>query len=66
VTAIMNCSGAFASSLTPVVYGTLFDKGLWVVPFIISAAVLTAGAVIWTLFINPERSVVEAPAQATS
>ena len=62
VTAIMNCSGAFASSLTPVVYGTLFDRGLWVVPFIISAAVLTTGAMIWTFLINPERSVVEAPA----
>jgi sugar phosphate permease len=58
VTAIMNCSGAFASSLTPVVYGTLFDRGLWVAPFFVSAAVLTAGAMIWIFFINPERSVV--------
>jgi sugar phosphate permease len=59
VTAIMNSSGAFASSLTPVVYGALFERGLWVVPFIVSAAVLTTGAIIWTFLINPERSVVE-------
>jgi sugar phosphate permease len=58
VTAIMNCSGALASSFTPVVYGALFDRGMWIMPFFVSAGVLTSGALIWIFLINPERSVV--------
>jgi hypothetical protein len=58
VTAIMNCSGALASSFTPVVYGALFDRGMWIMPFFVSAGVLTTGALIWIFLINPEQSVV--------
>jgi sugar phosphate permease len=58
VTGIMNMAGALAASLTPLVYGTLFDRGFWVAPFFVSAGVLFAGALIWTFLIDPEHSVV--------
>ena len=58
VTGIMNMAGALAASLTPLVYGALFDRGFWVAPFFVSAGVLFAGALIWTFLIDPEHSVV--------
>jgi hypothetical protein len=57
----MNMSGSLAASLTPIVYGSLFGRGFWVAPFLVSAAVLAAGALIWIVLIDPEKSVVEAP-----
>ena len=60
VTGIMNGTGAlFGASLTPLVYGIFFEKGSWIAPFFINAGVFVMGALIWTLLINPERSVVE-------
>jgi sugar phosphate permease len=60
VTGIMNGTGAlFGASLTPLVYGIFFEKGSWVAPFFINAGVFVMGALIWTLLINPERSVVD-------
>jgi len=59
VTAIMNMAGALAASLTPLVYGSLFDRGYWIAPFFVSASVLVAGALIWIFLIDPERSVVD-------
>jgi sugar phosphate permease len=61
VTGIMNMAGALAASLTAVVYGSLFDRGFWVAPFLVSAGVMGLGALVWTFLIDPERSVVEAP-----
>lgn len=58
VTGVMVMAGALAASLTPLVYGGLFDRGFWVAPFFVSAGVMFAGAVIWTFLIEPERSVV--------
>ena len=58
VTAIMNMAGALAASLTPLVYGTLFDRELWIAPFFVSAGVLCVGALIWLFLIDPEKSVV--------
>jgi predicted MFS family arabinose efflux permease len=60
VTGIMNMFGAFAASVTALVYGGLFDRGYWVAPFFVSAAVLFLGALIWIFLIDPEKSVVEA------
>ncbi len=60
VTGVMNMSGAPAASLTPIVYGTPFGRGYWVAPFLVSAVVLTAGALIWMFLIDPEKSVVDA------
>ena len=64
VTGIMNMIGAFAASLTALIYGYLFGKGLWVAPFLVSAGVMALGALIWIFLIDPEKSVVEARAKA--
>jgi hypothetical protein len=55
----MNMVGALGGSLAAVVYGRLFDRGLWVTPFYVSAVVMGIGALIWIFLINPEKSVVE-------
>ena len=60
VTGVMNMVGAIGGSLAAIVYGTLFDKGFWVAPFFVSAAVMALGALIWIFLINPDKSVVEA------
>ena len=59
VTGVMNMVGALGGSLAAIVYGTLFDRGLWVTPFYVSAIVMGIGALIWIFLINPEKSVVE-------
>ena len=59
VTGVMNMVGALGGALTAVVYGSLFNRGLWVAPFVVSAGVMLAGALIWIFLINPEVSVVE-------
>jgi sugar phosphate permease len=58
VTGVMNMVGALGGALTAVVYGSLFNRGLWVAPFLVSAGVMLAGALIWIFLINPEVSVV--------
>ena len=59
VTGVMNMVGAFGGSLAAIVYGNLFDKGMWVAPFYVSAIVMGIGALIWIFLINPDKSVVE-------
>jgi sugar phosphate permease len=66
VTGVMNMAGALAASLTAIVYGSLFGAGYWVAPFLVSAAVMFVGALIWLFLIDPERSVVGADAHAVS
>jgi nitrate/nitrite transporter NarK len=63
VTGVMNMCGALAGSFTPLVYGSLFERGYWVAPFLVSAAVLATGALIWTFLIDPEKSLVGADAR---
>jgi sugar phosphate permease len=58
VTGVMNMVGALGGSLAALVYGSLFDRGFWIAPFLVSAAVMTMGALIWMFLIDPERSVV--------
>jgi len=58
VTGVMNMAGALAASLTAIVYGSLFGAGYWVAPFLVSAAVMGGGALIWAFLIDPDRSVV--------
>ncbi len=58
VTGVMNMVGALGGSLAALVYGSLFDRGFWIAPFLVSAAVMTLGALIWIFLIDPERSVV--------
>jgi sugar phosphate permease len=59
VTGIMNMAGAISASMTPLVYGYLFSRGLWVEPFFVSSGVLFLGAIIWTFFIRPDVSVID-------
>jgi sugar phosphate permease len=58
VTGVMNMVGALGGASTAVVYGSLFNRGLWVEPFEVSAGVMLLGALIWIFLINPEKSVV--------
>jgi sugar phosphate permease len=64
VTGVMNMVGALGGASTAVVYGSLFNRGFWVAPFLVSAGVMLLGALIWTFLINPEQSVVERPVSA--
>jgi sugar phosphate permease len=59
VTGVMNMVGALGGASTAVVYGSLFNRGFWVAPFLVSAGVMIVGALIWTFLIDPEQSVVE-------
>jgi sugar phosphate permease len=59
VTGVMNMVGALGGASTAIVYGSLFNRGLWVAPFLVSAAVMLVGALIWIFLINPEVSVVD-------
>jgi sugar phosphate permease len=59
VTGVMNMVGALGGASTAIVYGSLFNRGYWVAPFLVSAGVMLLGALIWTFLINPELSVVE-------
>jgi sugar phosphate permease len=61
VTGVMNMVGALGGASTAVVYGSLFNRGFWVAPFLVSAGVMVLGALIWTFLIDPEKSVVESP-----
>jgi sugar phosphate permease len=61
VTGVMNMVGALGGASTAVVYGSLFNRGFWVAPFLVSAGVMLLGALIWTFLINPEQPVVERP-----
>jgi len=58
VSGVMNMAGSFAASLFPIIFGLLVQRGLWIAPFFVSAAVLLCGATIWTFLIDPEKSVV--------
>jgi sugar phosphate permease len=58
VSGIMNMAGSIAASFSPVVFGFLVQRGLWITPFFISAGVLLTGALIWAFLIDPEKSVV--------
>ena len=58
VSGVMNMAGSLAASLSPIIFGSLVQRGMWVTPFFISAGVLSTGALIWAFLIDPEKSVV--------
>ena len=64
VSGVMNMCGAFAASLTPIIYGAMFQRGMWIAPFFVTAGVFFAGALMWLFFINPDVSVIEARSKA--
>jgi sugar phosphate permease len=63
VTGVMNMAGALAASVSPVIFGYFAQRGFWVAPFLITAGMLVAGALLWTFWIDPEKPVVVRPAQ---
>lgn len=60
VSGVMNMAGSLAASLSPIIFGSLVQRGFWITPFFITAGVLLTGALIWAFLIDPERSVVGA------
>jgi MFS family permease len=60
VTGVMNMTGAIGASLSPLVFAALVQHGSWIAPFLVTAGILTIGALIWIFLIDPERSVVGA------
>jgi MFS family permease len=58
VSSVMNTAGALAASISPVVFGFFAQRGFWIAPFFVTAAILLSGALIWTFLIDPEQSVV--------
>jgi nitrate/nitrite transporter NarK len=59
VSGVMNMIGNGTGAISPIVFGLLVQRGMWIAPFVIATGVLVAGAFIWGLLVNPERSVVE-------
>jgi sugar phosphate permease len=59
VSGVMNMAGSLAASISPIIFGALVQRGLWITPFFISAGVMLTGALIWAFLIDPEKSVVE-------
>jgi sugar phosphate permease len=59
VSGVMNMAGSLAASISPIIFGFLVQRGLWIAPFFISAGVLLIGSLIWAFLIDPEKSVVE-------
>jgi sugar phosphate permease len=66
VSGLMNMAGSLAASVSPIIFGLLVHRGLWITPFFISAGVLLAGALIWTFLIDPEKSVIETAVSGVS
>jgi len=58
VSSIMNTAGAVGASASPIVFGFFVQRGSWVLPFLVTAAMLCGGALIWAFFIDPEKSVI--------
>jgi sugar phosphate permease len=58
VAGLMNTAGNLGGAVSPIVFGMLVQKELWAAPFLIQAAVLVTGAMIWLFLIRPEQSVV--------
>ena len=57
VTGIMNMGGSLAASFSPIVFGVLTQRGFWIAPFLVTAGVLLAGALIWAFLIDPETPI---------
>ena len=58
VTGVMNMAGSLAASFSPIVFGFFAQRGSWIAPFLVTAGVMLAGALIWAFLIDPEVSVV--------
>jgi sugar phosphate permease len=59
VSAVMNTVGSGFGAISPIVFGFLTQRDMWIAPFVIATGVLVAGAFVWGLLVNPEKPVVE-------
>jgi MFS family permease len=59
VSGVMNMIGTGAGAMSPIIFGFLVDKGMWITPFVIAFCILIAGAFIWAFLVNAEKSVVD-------
>jgi sugar phosphate permease len=60
VSGMMNMAGNIGAAVSPVVFGYFFKFGYTQAPFIMTAALLVAGAGVWAFWLDPDQSVVEA------
>jgi sugar phosphate permease len=59
VSGMMNMAGNIGGALSPLVFGFLAQYDNWAAPFVLSAALLVAGAGVWAFWLDPDRSVVD-------
>jgi sugar phosphate permease len=59
VYSVMNMIAQTAGAASMIIFGALAQRGYWIAPFYIIAAILTGAALLWAFAINPERSVLE-------
>lgn len=59
VSGMMNMAGNIGGALSPTVFGILVQFGSWVAPFIVAAALLIFGALVWAFWLKPDVSVIE-------
>ncbi len=58
VSGMMNMAGNIGGALSPLVFGFLVQYGNWQAPFIVAAALLVVGSVVWAFWLDPDVSVV--------
>ena len=59
VSGMMNMAGNIGGALSPLVFGVFFQIGQPQAPFLITGALLVAGAGVWAFWLDPDQSVVE-------
>ncbi len=59
VFAVMNMIAQGAGATSMIIFGALVQRGYWLAPFLITAAILTGAALLWAFVINPERTVLQ-------